>query len=178
MTRHKDSRRAQAAAEKDSAIKDLGDRILSAIRNDEIPTFLTTPISEDDPPFFAATIRRGIEETKLIDPFTVAGPRRIAHHLRDPQLVWGRKRDRMMMERIISRDYRTCYICGRTMREDEPVCIDHIIPRSLGGRNTDDNLGVLCPHCNMQKGERLTCKRPSALGDTLSVEEAIKAASG
>lgn len=32
--------------------------------------------------------------------------------------------------------------------------IDHIVPKSLGGANTDDNLQLLCGWCNSKKGNR------------------------
>lgn len=132
---------------------------------------------KDEPAFFRRVITDEAEIDQLIDPFTVDGPMRIPEHLRAPALKSGLKSDRILMETVISRDYRTCYLCGHRAKAEETVTIDHIVPRSLGGQNTLDNLGVLCPPCNMRKGERLTRRRPSALGATFTVEEAIAAAS-
>ena len=53
---------------------------------------------------------------------------------------------------IIRRDNRTCQYCGR---RDGPMTIDHVIPRSLGGRDTWHNLVCACPDCNNIKGDRL-----------------------
>ena len=33
--------------------------------------------------------------------------------------------------------------------------IDHVIPRSLGGTNQEDNLQLLCKECNEEKADRL-----------------------
>jgi len=33
--------------------------------------------------------------------------------------------------------------------------IDHVIPRSLGGTNKEDNLQLLCKECNEEKADRL-----------------------
>ena len=36
------------------------------------------------------------------------------------------------------------------------LTIDHIVPRSLGGSDADENLQLLCGACNSVKGNRLT----------------------
>lgn len=46
-----------------------------------------------------------------------------------------------------------CALCGATNRE-QPLEIDHIIPRSRGGTNDLENLQVLCGPCNRSKGNR------------------------
>jgi hypothetical protein len=52
--------------------------------------------------------------------------------------------------RIMERDAYRCRHCGDHRR----LSIDHIVPRSAGGSNEDDNLQVLCVPCNMKKGAR------------------------
>ncbi len=54
---------------------------------------------------------------------------------------------------IYLRDNYTCQYCGRRPpRED--LTIDHIIPRSRGGRSTWDNVVLACLECNVRKGSR------------------------
>ena len=46
-----------------------------------------------------------------------------------------------------------CALCGKTNRE-VPLDVDHIIPRSRGGKNEYENLQVLCAKCNRTKGNK------------------------
>ncbi|MBN2057606.1 MAG: HNH endonuclease [Candidatus Saganbacteria bacterium] len=49
------------------------------------------------------------------------------------------------------RDNHACQYCGRTTGQ---MTIDHVIPRSRGGKDTWDNLVVCCARCNNRKGDR------------------------
>ena len=49
-------------------------------------------------------------------------------------------------------DYR-CDLCGAT-KYDRPLDVDHIIPRSRGGKTEESNLQVLCSKCNRSKGNK------------------------
>jgi len=46
-----------------------------------------------------------------------------------------------------------CALCGATKR-DRPLDVDHIVPRSKGGKTSYDNLQVLCAKCNRSKGNK------------------------
>jgi len=59
---------------------------------------------------------------------------------------------------VLRRDGRRCAYCGR--RADT---IDHVVPRSRGGRHTWDNCVAACRVCNSRKADRLL----SELGWTL-----------
>lgn len=48
-----------------------------------------------------------------------------------------------------------CALCGATKKES-PLDVDHIIPRSRGGKNELTNLQVLCAKCNRTKGNKDT----------------------
>lgn len=52
---------------------------------------------------------------------------------------------------IMSRDGNVCAYCGDT---DGPFTVDHIKPRSRGGKNSPRNLVVACKACNCSKGNR------------------------
>ncbi len=46
-----------------------------------------------------------------------------------------------------------CELCGAT-KNDRPLDVDHIRPRSKKGKSSADNLQVLCSKCNRAKGNR------------------------
>ena len=52
--------------------------------------------------------------------------------------------------RIFKRDGHQCGYCGST----RDLTIDHIQPRSRGGRNTWTNLVTCCSKCNLKKGNK------------------------
>jgi 5-methylcytosine-specific restriction endonuclease McrA len=51
---------------------------------------------------------------------------------------------------IFKRDFHTCVYCG----SKENLTIDHVIPKSKGGKNTWDNLVTSCFPCNHRKGSK------------------------
>lgn len=51
---------------------------------------------------------------------------------------------------IFRRDGHTCVYCGHNKRQD--LTIDHVIPKSKGGKNTWNNLVTACFKCNNKKG--------------------------
>jgi ATP adenylyltransferase len=46
-----------------------------------------------------------------------------------------------------------CALCGAT-KNDRPLDIDHINPRTRKGKNEEENLQVLCSKCNRSKGNK------------------------
>jgi 5-methylcytosine-specific restriction endonuclease McrA len=67
---------------------------------------------------------------------------------RPPQQVKFSRRN------IYLRDHNTCQYCGSTPPRSE-LTIDHVIPRSRGGRTTWENVVLACTRCNTKKGSRL-----------------------
>lgn len=75
-------------------------------------------------------------------------PRRRAH--------WSRKG-------VLVRDEYTCIYCGAqpgtiqrgAVLTKSDMTIDHVLPRSRGGRDTWGNTACACKHCNHRKGDRL-----------------------
>ena len=51
---------------------------------------------------------------------------------------------------IYRRDDYSCVYCGSR----EKLTIDHVIPKSKGGKNTWDNLVTCCSSCNLNKSDR------------------------
>jgi 5-methylcytosine-specific restriction endonuclease McrA len=89
-------------------------------------------------------------------------PRRRAH--------WSRKG-------VMVRDNYTCIYCGvkpgaivrNKFLSRSDFSIDHIVPRSRGGKDTWTNTACSCSHCNHRKGNRL----PHELGMRLLWEPKI-----
>ena len=65
---------------------------------------------------------------------------------------------------IFERDGEVCAECGAT----DDLTIDHIMPKSLGGTNDEDNLRVLCRRCNSAKNNRVSAQGQADVGVTMT----------
>jgi 5-methylcytosine-specific restriction endonuclease McrA len=81
-------------------------------------------------------------------------------HLRVPRVIVLQHFDRVPRRHvrysrlnIFARDKFTCQYCGRKPARSE-LNLDHVIPRSLGGRTTWENVVASCVDCNRRKGGR------------------------
>ena len=54
---------------------------------------------------------------------------------------------------IFARDNNQCQYCGRKFPTTE-LSLDHVIPRSQGGKSTWENICCACVNCNVRKGGR------------------------
>jgi len=54
---------------------------------------------------------------------------------------------------IYARDHDTCQYCARTLPRSE-LNLDHVLPRSQGGKTTWENVVCSCVPCNLRKGGR------------------------
>lgn len=54
---------------------------------------------------------------------------------------------------LMARDNFQCQYCGTKPRRAE-LNLDHVVPRSLGGRSTWENVVTSCVDCNRKKGGR------------------------
>ena len=52
---------------------------------------------------------------------------------------------------ILRRDNYTCQYCGTS---NHPLTVDHVIPKSRGGKTNWTNIVVACKTCNLKKGNR------------------------
>ena len=65
------------------------------------------------------------------------------------------RRNRMTnRHRILARDHYRCQYCGRRGTAFD-LTLDHILPRSRGGRTVAENLVAACQICNNRKGDRM-----------------------
>ncbi len=55
---------------------------------------------------------------------------------------------------IFERDHHTCQYCGKKFDRSD-LTLDHVIPRSRGGKTTWENIVLACLKCNIRKGNRL-----------------------
>ena len=55
---------------------------------------------------------------------------------------------------IFERDKNTCQYCAKQFKKTE-LTLDHVLPRSAGGRSTWENLVLACVPCNVKKGSRM-----------------------
>ncbi len=66
------------------------------------------------------------------------------------------------------RDSGSCQYCGNPVSLSE-MTLDHIIPRSQGGRTEWDNVVTACQSCNNIKGDRLLKETPLKLAKSPEV---------
>ena len=62
-------------------------------------------------------------------------------------------RVRLNRRNLFARDANRCQYCGRKFRSSE-LSLDHVVPRSRGGRTTWTNVVCACMACNVRKGGR------------------------
>ena len=60
------------------------------------------------------------------------------------------KRIMLSRKNVLRRDGHRCQYCGSTSR----LTIDHVFPKSRGGKDTWENLVAACVPCNNRKGNR------------------------
>jgi 5-methylcytosine-specific restriction endonuclease McrA len=65
-----------------------------------------------------------------------------------------KKRPKLSARTVRERDRNQCQYTGRVLRADEGS-LDHVVPRSRGGRDTWENLVWACRAVNQQKADRL-----------------------
>ncbi len=69
------------------------------------------------------------------------------------------KRVMLTRKNVLRRDGNVCQYCGDRRR----MTLDHVLPKSRGGKDTWENLVAACVPCNNRKGDRL----PDEAGMTL-----------
>ncbi len=91
------------------------------------------------------------------------------HHIRSVSLVIrapavvrllrfiqiGRKTPPLCRSNVLARDNFQCQYCTKSLSSKEAT-LDHVVPRSQGGKTTWLNVVCCCPPCNRKKGGRTT----------------------
>lgn len=54
---------------------------------------------------------------------------------------------RKIRQRVLDRDQRVCQWCG----SEDANTVDHVIERSMGGSDSEDNLVAACSRCNFSR---------------------------
>ncbi len=54
---------------------------------------------------------------------------------------------------IFARDKSRCQYCGKRQRTSE-LSLDHVVPKSMGGKSVWENIVCACAKCNVKKGGR------------------------
>ncbi len=78
-----------------------------------------------------------------------------------PRIIRLRRYDRFPLRavkfnrrNILARDEHRCQYCGKRLPPSS-LSIDHVVPRSRGGKSTWGNVVAACNACNTRKGGRL-----------------------
>jgi 5-methylcytosine-specific restriction endonuclease McrA len=82
-------------------------------------------------------------------------------------------RRKITRKAVLARDSWTCQYCGS---RKPGLTVDHVVPRSRGGKSVWENIVASCATCNRRKGNRLPREikmhprsRPTAPGPTVFI---------
>ena len=86
-----------------------------------------------------ASLRSAVADLEAAVEFKKSGPNRDPIPEDVKLVVWAR-------------DGGACVRCGSIQN----LHFDHIIPISKGGGNSEENIQILCDHCNLQKSDKIS----------------------
>lgn len=72
---------------------------------------------------------------------------RLVNYVRVPR----NEKRKISRRAVFARDGYRCQYCGATAR----LTVDHVVPKSRGGRSSWDNVVTSCAPCNVRKADRL-----------------------
>ena len=80
---------------------------------------------------------------------------------------------RSLRQEVIKRDNGRCRACGNP--DTDNLQADHIVPESMGGKDTLTNLAAMCGICNNRKGNTNVGELPilPPIDDTITVAELL-----
>lgn len=119
-------------------------------------------LNQDYQPISVCSVQRSVklvflEKAELLheDPDRVL--RTVATEYSYPSVIRLRRYIRLPYNRIVlsrrnimKRDKYTCQYCGLKAG----LTLDHVVPKSRGGKDSWENLVTACNHCNVKKGNR------------------------
>lgn len=119
-------------------------------------------LNKDYQPLKICSVRRSIkllflDKAELLHDYPNLSIRTVNREYQYPSVIRLRRFIKLPYRKIVlsrhnilRRDGNHCLYCGSTNN----LTIDHIVPRSRGGRDTWENLATSCNRCNVTKGDR------------------------
>lgn len=79
--------------------------------------------------------------------------RKVLNHNRRARIKGnGGTLSKAIVQTLMTLQKGKCACCGKSLKHGHHL--DHVIPIALGGTNTDDNVQLLTPACNLSKGSK------------------------
>jgi len=103
----------------------------------EFESWADLAVLRDEPCIRTVTLRIKVPEVIVLTRY---------NGLPDPAAVFTRRN-------LFRRDHNTCQYCGDRPGTSE-LSIDHVLPRSRGGRSSWENCVLACMECNRRKANR------------------------
>lgn len=99
----------------------------------------------------------------LAKPCLVCGvPQRLgyycANHVPQKDYEPNDAEQKRVRKQVLSEE-RVCWICGQPPTEDDPLTLDHVVPRVEGGRTERANGRAAHASCNSRRGAELARDR-------------------
>jgi len=119
-------------------------------------------LNQDYQPLSVCSVQRSIkllflEKAELLHELPERKIRTVAEDYTYPSVIRLRRYIKIPYSRIVlsrrnilKRDNHHCQYCG----SGKDLTIDHVMPRSRGGKDTWENLVAACSKCNLKKGDR------------------------
>jgi hypothetical protein len=81
--------------------------------------------------------------------------------------VWRRRKISVQLqEQVRKRAHLLCEYCHTSEKwQYVRFTVDHIVPVTRGGTDTQENLALACFHCNRRKGQTVTALDPDSCED-------------
>ncbi|MTI20366.1 HNH endonuclease [Fulvivirga sp. RKSG066] len=120
-------------------------------------------LNADFSPISVCTVQRAfllnyLDKTELVSPANGYKLRSVSQSFPMPAVIRLRKYVNipykgvnLTRQNVFKRDAFVCQYCGTT----KDLTLDHVTPRSRGGRSSWNNLVTACKRCNTQKGDSL-----------------------